>query len=254
MSTAIVKRNMSSIYIREAWYEFLSVLRTPGFSIPTFAFPLIFYTFFGILFGQSEGGRQATYLVATYGTFAVMGPALFGFGAGLAAEKDRGWLLLKQVSPMPTMAYFCAKLAMAMLFATSVVLALFLLASFAGNVNLEGEQWFRLGFILIVGTVPFCALGLLIGCWANARSAIGIVNLVYLPMSMLSGLWMPIMIFPEIMQKLANLLPSYHLAQLALKVVAMDQGGNSLVHMGILLGQALVFLWFAKKAFFRTVR
>ncbi len=210
--------------------------------------------FFGVVFGQGDGSRQATYLVATYGTFAAMGPALFGFGAGLAAEKDRGWLLLKQVSPMPSMAYFNAKLVMSLLFATLVVSALFLVAYLLGGVSLQGQQWLRLGLTLVMGTVPFCALGLLIGCVANARSAIGIVNLVYLPMSMLSGLWMPIMVFPEIMQKMALLLPSYHLAQLGLKVLDMDEGGNSFMHIGVLVGQSLVFLWIAKKAFFRSSR
>ena len=40
----------------------------------------------------------ATYLLATYATFGVIGAALFGFGVGVAVERGQGWMLLKRAS------------------------------------------------------------------------------------------------------------------------------------------------------------
>ena len=44
--------NNSLIYRKEAWYDLLSVWRTPGFVIPSLAFPTVFYLFFGVLFNS----------------------------------------------------------------------------------------------------------------------------------------------------------------------------------------------------------
>ena len=40
-------------------------------------------------------------LFATYSVFGVMAPGLFGFGVAVAIERERGWLALKRVAPMP---------------------------------------------------------------------------------------------------------------------------------------------------------
>jgi ABC-2 type transport system permease protein len=76
--------------------------------------------------------------------------------------------------------------------------------------------------------------------YSSARSAAGWVNLVYLPMGALSGLWFPLFMMPELLQKLAFVFPAYHLGQLSLAAVGqidIDWGP----HMGMLLIFTLVF-------------
>ena len=111
------------IYLLEARFQVVEVLREPAFAIPTLAFPLLFYLFFGVIMG-TRGASLAvpTYTLATYGVFGVLGPALFGFGAGLANERDTGVLLLKQTTPMPAGAYLFAKVIAALIFCAAVVL------------------------------------------------------------------------------------------------------------------------------------
>ena len=94
-------------------------------------------------------------------------------------------------------------------------------------------------------------MGLFLAMSLKSQSAPAVVNLLYLPMSFFSGLWIPITIFPSLLQNVAQLLPPYHLAQLALKVVAMDQGQSVLWHVAVLAGYTLVFGWFALKAYYR---
>src|SRR5215467_3210154 len=108
----VVRRNAFAAYLLEAKYEFLRVLRTPAFAVPTLLFPPLFYLLFGLLLTRGSGGASH-YLFATYSVFGVMAPSLFGFGFGVAIERERGWLALKRVAPMPPGAYLVAKLVMA---------------------------------------------------------------------------------------------------------------------------------------------
>ena len=63
----------------------------PGYAVPSIAFPAMFYLLFGVMFGRGTVGgiSMATYLIATYGAFGVIGASLFGFGVGVAVERGR---------------------------------------------------------------------------------------------------------------------------------------------------------------------
>ena len=185
-------------YALEAKYEFLKVLRMPGYAIPSIAFPAMFYLLFGVIFGRQTVGAvsMSTYLIATYGAFGVIGASLFGFGVGVAIERGQGWLMLKRASPMPPMAFFVAKLVMCTIFAAAVLLVLATLGVTFGNVRMPrpcGSAWRS---TLVLGAIPFCALGLGLGYLVGPNSAPPIVNLIYLPMSFLSGLWIPFEVLP----------------------------------------------------------
>ena len=99
--------------------------------------------------------------------------------------------------------------------------------------------------------IPFCALGMAIGAWVKAQSAVAIVNLVYLPMAFLSGLWMPIALLPSFVQNVAAAFPAYHQSQLALKVVALDEGGSATVHALLVGVFTMIFLVVAAVGFRR---
>ena len=240
----------ASIYVLEARAQFLSLMRTPAFTIPTLVFPLMFYLFFGV--AMSFSPAAPTYLLATYGVFGLIGPSLFGFGVGFATERDRGALLLKQTTPMPAAAYLLARVAAALVFGVVIVTGLFLLGAYAADVTLYRWQWFALAGVQLSSAIPFCALGLAIGAWVKAQSAIAIVNLVYLPMAFLSGLWMPIAVLPSFLQNVAIVFPAYHQAQLALKVINMDEGTSAGIHVLIISIFTVVFLIIAAVGFRRV--
>ena len=231
-------------YWLEAKTEILKSWRLPVYSVFTLVFPLMFYTIFGLTFGGQEAGpvNVAAYMLATYGAFGVIGAALFGFGVGVATERGQGWMLLKRASPMPPMAYFFAKLVMALVFSALVVLGLFLLGYVAFGVRMPLGQWAALLGTLLVGALPFCAMGLGLGYLVGPNSAAAVVNIVYLPMVFASGLWIPIEQLPGFMQSLAPLLPPYHYAQLALGTMGADRGGSMLVHLAVLVGFTAAFL------------
>lgn len=230
-------------YLLEIRYEFLKALRMPGYSLPTLLFPLFFYLFFGVMFGARPTGavNMATYLIATYGTFGVMGAALFGFGVSVAIERGQGWLEVKRTTPMPMAAYFVAKLAMAMIFSAIVVAMLFVLGTTAGKATISLPQAAAMFGVLVLGSVTFCMLGLAIGFLAGPNSATPIVNLIYLPMGFLAGLWIPIVFLPKSLQSVALWLPPYHFSQLALRTIGASRGDSLLLNLGAMIAATLLF-------------
>src|ERR1700747_3593391 len=79
----------ATIYLKEAKYEFLKNLRLRMYTTSVLSFPIMFYVLFGLVLNAKEsiaGMRVPTYLLATYGTFGVMGASLFGTAAGLASD------------------------------------------------------------------------------------------------------------------------------------------------------------------------
>lgn len=236
-------------YQLEAKTDLKKTFRTLGFVLPSLLFPVMFYVFFGIIFVQEGNAAVSQYLLATYCVFGVMGPALFAFGADVAVEKDRGMLALKQISPMPIAAYFSAKVVTAMTFACIIIALLFAIAITLGNVQMALWQWLATALILLPGVLPFCVIGLFIGLKVKAQAATAVVNLIYLPMSFLSGLWIPIMQFSETLQQVAKLLPPFHFSQLLLKIQGADIGMSWWIHVAALFGYTLLFGTLALRAF-----
>lgn len=235
-------------YALECRLEFLRMLRSPSFAVPTLLFPPMFYLLFAVLLGHRNAGESASvYLLATVGVFGVMAPGLFGFGVSVALDRERGWLTLKRALPMPPGAYLASKIAMAMLFAATIFAILAALAIGLAGVRLPMSSWSLLLVTDVFGVLPFCAIGLFIGTWVNGQGAPAVINLIYLPMSFLSGLWMPISTLPATIGDLAPLWPAYHLAQLALAAVGLASGSAAVTHGAVLAGVTVLFLALARR-------
>lgn len=234
-------------YAEEARCELLRYLREPAFLLPIMLFPAVFYLMFGILLARGDGAQQAArYLLASYSTFAVMAPGLFGFGVSLALERGDGLLQLKRAMPMPPGAYLLGKLLMAVLVALAVGVLLVLMAMSLAGVPLSPSQIGALLLTDALGVVPFCALGLLVGTLIRGQGAPGLLNLLYLPMAFLSGLWFPLQMMPAFLRGLAPIWPSYHLNALSLAAVGMDDGAR-LPHVLVLAGFSIASLGLAAR-------
>ncbi|MGY6631512.1 MAG: ABC transporter permease [Wenzhouxiangella sp.] len=215
--------------------SFLSLWRLPAYSLPTILFPVGFYVFFGLL--MNPAGAQS--MLSTFGTFGVMGTALFAFGVSVSTERSQGWWLLLRAAPTPFVAVLAGKLATVVIFSLMIVLSMAWLAALFAGVRLETGQWLALVSVLIVGVVPFSLLGLALGMWLAPNAAPAIINVIYLPLAIFSGLWIPVSQLPGVLQSLAVWLPPYHLAGLALHVSG-TQAGPWVQHLVALLVFTLI--------------
>ena len=213
-------------YFTEAKYESLRALRAPAFAIPFLALPLALYVLFGVLLAgnMSHGDPTvAKIMFVNFSVFGIMGPGMFGFGMFVATERSQGLLALKRALPMPPASYLAAKMAMTLFFSAIIMASLMVPAALWGHVKLTVPQFLGIGLIDMVGSLPFCAIGLFVGTLASAKSAPAFINLAYLPMMHLGGLFYPL---PKKVQILERFSPAFYLDKLGLKaagVPSLDQ-------------------------------
>ena len=233
--------------------EILKLIRVPMFAIPTFVFPIMFFAMFGLpnIKDTLDGINAGAYMMASYGAYAVMSVALFSFGVAIAAERGLGWNKLMRVTPLQPALAFAAKIAMALIFGALSLLALFSFGALVGGVRMPLATWFSLIGLLVVGMIPFVALGLAIGYLAGPNSAAAVANMLFLPLSFASGLFLPLEFLPDIIQRIAPYLPAYHVAELAWGALGAGDGKGAGTHLIWLTGYTLVFLVLALFAYRR---
>jgi ABC-2 type transport system permease protein len=198
------------------------------------------YLLFGVvLFGEAVRNDLAAgkFLFAAFAVFGVMGPGMFGFGATVATEREQGLLTLKRALPAPPGSYLLAKLLMTMLFAFIVMATMIPSAMLLGHLPLTFGQCASVTAINIFGSLPFCAVGLFIGTRASGKASMAFVNLIYVPMMHISGLFYPL---PKFLRSISPVWPSYHLQQLVFAGLGAPFYGRTATHVAVLAGVTLV--------------
>lgn len=237
---AMPRGRVFGAYFTEAKYETKRMLRAPGFAIPFLGLPPALYLLFAVLiFGAAlrTDPKSALFVFTGFDVFGVMGPGLFGFGIVVATEREQGLVALKRALPMPRPAYLVAKLLMAMLFCTIMTITMVVAALTLGHLPLSAGQCASLAVINILGSLPFCALGLFIGTRTAAKVAPAVGNIIYLAMIYLSGIMFPL---PKSMEATAVVWPAYHLDQLAMHALGAQSQGSPWVHVAVLAGVTLL--------------
>lgn len=213
-----------SAYLAEAGYELLGALRTAGFALPFLLVPIAIYVLFGVVIAGNATAEDpnaagiANYLFSGFSALAVMMPGIFSC-ALLAQEREGRLLALKRALPLPPGSVVVSKLLMSMAVGAMAVAPIALIALLTGSISLSLTQVAIICLTLILGSIPFTAIGLLIGSWCSASAAPAWGNLVFLPMIWLSGLFIPL---PEFLKAWVLIWPAFHLNQLALGLADID--------------------------------
>lgn len=219
----------------------------------TLIFPTMFFAFFGLAnVRRTAGGAEiGAFMMASYGAYAVMSVALIAFGVSISAERGLGWNKLLRASPMGPLPYFVAKVLMALAVGFVSLALLFAFATVVGHLHEPVAFWVKLSGLLIIGMIPFVLLGLAIGYLASPTVAAPTANLIGLPLSFASGLFVPIRLLPEGVQRVAPFLPSYHVAELGWTLVGAGDGAGYAGHLAWLAAYSAAFLALALVAYRR---
>ncbi|GAB2681634.1 ABC transporter permease [Aliiglaciecola aliphaticivorans] len=227
-------------FVLETGAELLKAFRAPEFIFPTLGMPVAFYSLFAILLPGSS--NNSAHLLATYGVFAVMGPAIFGFGISVANERDKGWLDLKLAAPSQGFSYIGAKVFSTLLFSSISLIIIYLVAGFGAGVALPQSTWAMMLVSHVLATFPFILIGLIIGFSCSGNAAIAISNVIFLALAALGGLWIPMMLFPQSMQTFAHFLPTFHLSEIALFILGASGERDVVYHLMIVGLMSIILL------------
>lgn len=225
--------------------------RTPEYFVGVVILPVILFAMFGLPNAGDTlpGGTTVVALIfVSFSCYGVVSQSLFSFGAELATERQKGWLRRLRATPMPMWVYFAGKLAMNMIFTLTITAAMALLGQLGGDAAFDGPRLLRTGGVMLLGTLVFSPMGAAIAYLARPKAVSTIVNLVFLPLSFVSGFFFPLSQLPNILQDVAPFLPTYHFGQLAWTAMAptsdvelfgVELIGGTASHLLVLAG------WFA---------
>jgi ABC-2 type transport system permease protein len=236
--------------------ELLMRWRVPAFSVTNLILPIVFFTFFGLPVAhlvRGDGVSIGAYLLASFGAYAVGNVMVYGFGIGVANERGMKIDRLMRASPLPPLVFMLAKVVTALAFSLVALVLLIAFGIVVGGIHQTPAVWATIIARLLAGSLPFIALGFAIGYGSGPNAAPALANLIYLPLSFASGLFVPLNQLPAFIQSLAPYLPSYHYAQLAWS--ALGAGREPLgVSLLWLAGYTVVFLTLAVRSYRREER
>jgi ABC-2 type transport system permease protein len=203
---------MSLTYIR---YELLRTLRNRRFFLLSLGFPLVLY--FVIAGSQrnnhnfaGSGIAAPLYYMVGLATFGTMG-AMLSCGARIASERAVGWNRQLRITPLSPRDYFRAKVITGYMMALISLLALYL-AGITLGVSLTAREWLEMTGLILIGLVPFAALGITIGHLLTPDSIGPAMGGGISVLALFGGTWFPIT-GHGLIAEVARVLPSYWLVQ-----------------------------------------
>ncbi len=227
--------------VEQTLSEFRRLVRRPEFMGFSLAFPTILYIFVGTQSGQYEGVAFHKYALASLAAYAVVNIALSTFGISVATERGTRIDALLRATPVRPVVPLIAKVVAALTFSLAALLLLYLAGILIAGVSMAAAEWFNLTWRLLLGMIPFICMGFAFGYLSGPTAAVAVVNLVLLPMSFASGIFIPISQLPDFIQALAPYLPMYHLGHLAWNAVGVPFE-NIWLSVGLLAGYGVLFL------------
>jgi ABC-type multidrug transport system permease subunit len=156
---------------------------------------------------HETGSRYIDFVVPGLLGMNLMGSAMWGLGFSIVEGRQKKLLKRMVASPMPRWQYLFAFL-LSRLGMLVVELVLFLgFARVVFGVPFRGPLW-QLCVLCVLTSLAFSALGLLVASRAKTMEAVsGLMNLVMLPMWILSGVFFSASRFPAMIQPLVRALP-----------------------------------------------
>jgi ABC-2 type transport system permease protein len=228
----------------------LRIIRNPYYVFWSLLMPIMFYFIFTkvVNTGSDDPTWSAHYLMSM-ATFSVMGSAIMTLGIRLVQERTQGWTTFIRITPLPGSVYFFGKMFGQTMMHLFSVICIFVAGYLINGVSLSAGQWVLSGLWILIGSLPFLAIGTLVGAMKRVDTASGVSNVIYMALAVAGGMWMPIEILPRLMQKIGHWLPSYNYGNGAWEIVrgSAPHWSNVLILLGYLVVFMLLSVYIRKK-------
>ncbi len=196
-------------------YELLRTFRNRRFFLLSLGFPLILYF---VIAGPNRhvhnlsgtGVSLPLYFMVGLASFGTMS-AMLSSGARIAAERAVGWNRQLRISPLSPRAYFRAKVITAYAMALLSIAVLYLAGASLG-VSLRAGDWLGMTGLMLVGLIPFAALGITLGHMLTPDSIGPAMGGGVSLFALLGGTWFPLPVH-GFLHDVAQFIPSYWLVQ-----------------------------------------
>jgi ABC-2 type transport system permease protein len=170
---------------------------------------------------QVAGSRYVDWLIPGIVAMTIMGTGMWGIGFAIVVARMRKVLKRLAASPMRRSEYLLAQMLARLLFLAPEVVVPLAFGVFALGLPVRGSYG-AVAVVSLVGAVAFSAIGLLAASRARTFEGIsGLLNLLMVPMWILSGVFFSAANFPEAIQPFIQALPLTALID-ALRAVVLE--------------------------------
>lgn len=175
-----------------------------------YLFPLMFFFIFGYAFDAKQGSTSVI-VVTMVTTIGILGSGFFGAGMRAVQEREENILRRYKVTPITPVPLLLASIVMGViLYLPTVILMLFLAHNLYGMPM--PRNLFSLFLFVCVGAAAFRSLGLIIAAVVNSsQEANVLIQIVYMPMLLLSGATFPLQFMPSWLQIVTQFIPASYL-------------------------------------------
>ena len=214
-----------ALFLHELRIQQLIFWRNRESAVFVFVFPPMLFLLLGAVYdGTIDGVPAADRLLVGMIGYGCANTAFGGLAITMVIRREAGILKRVRATPLPPATYLAA-----VLVSTLLVFALQMIVTVLLGVLLYdargAESWPAMIPVVLLGGVAFAGLGF--GAASLIRSAEGssaVINLVILPMAFLSGSFGPTQSYPEVLQKIADVLPLTYLIDLLEAAYLHGQG------------------------------
>jgi ABC-2 type transport system permease protein len=170
---------------------------------------------------QEPGGRYIDFLVPGLIGMSLMNGGMWGVGFFIVDIRIRKVLKRFLATPMRKTDFLYGVLCSRLLFLIPEILVLLLFSWLGFGVEIQGSL-LALSVLILLGAFAFAGIGLLVASRARTLEAVsGLMNLVMMPMWVLSGIFFSSERFPEGMQPFIKALPLTPLID-ALRAITLE--------------------------------
>lgn len=173
--------------------EILRTVRNGRYLIFTFLVPMILFLVIG---APNKGQRAGAVTLAAYymTSMALYGAmaAVMTSGGRIAMERAVGWHRQLRLTGLSGRSYIMSKILTGYATALPGMILILAAGALTHSANISPLRWLGIGAAILIGLAPMAALGVLIGYLATGESMQQITGLLFLFLSLLSGIWFSI--------------------------------------------------------------
>jgi ABC-2 type transport system permease protein len=199
--------------------EVLQFFRNRDSVVFTLALPVVLLALLASIFSGSVAGTGVTYSQVYTAALLAGGLASTSFlnlGIAISNERENGTLKRLAGTPMPRSAYFLGKVIVVLVASVLEVILLIAVGHFAYNVALPGSigRWWTFVWVTLLGGTAMTLLGVAASSLPrSARSAAAVLNLPFLVLEFISGIFVPFTSLSHGLYSFAGLFPLRWLAE-----------------------------------------
>lgn len=185
----------------------------------TFTFPTLILILLGSIFDGTFEGTGTTagqVFAASMAGSGIIATSFLNLGIGVTQDRDDHTLKRLRGAPIPAAAYFVGKIILVMVASIAEVILLVAVGMVLFDVELPStaDRWFTFVWVFLLGTISCSLLGIAVSSIAkSAQAAAAVVNLPYVALQFLSGVYIPVSQLPDWMITVGSFFPIKWVAQ-----------------------------------------